>query len=230
MSKYTMELRELFEPIRYNPPLFSREVVEGWFKDYELSDFLTAEQIAVVESGTWSKDKLAKKIVDHYYMREIGYETIGLFIHEIGDEMNELMEEYLPLIYSNSIKYDPLVNVDYTETFGRTIDGGTSGSSSSSSNGSSLGIYSDTPQGQINKSNILAGKYATNTNTNENNINNSTNNATTSNQNENYIKKIKGNSGVSATAQKMIEQYRNNIRAIDREIIEKLHVLFMNIY
>ena len=160
MSKYTMELRELFEPIRYNPPLFSREVVEGWFKDYELSDYLTAEQIAVVESGTWSKDKLAKKIVDHYYMREIGYETIGLFIHEISDEMNELMEEYLPLIYSSSIAYDPLVNVDVTETFGRTMDGGTSGSSSSSSSGSSLGIYSDTPQGGI--SGLESNTYLTN--------------------------------------------------------------------
>ena len=41
---------------------------------------------------------------------------------------------------------------------------------------------------------------------------------------------MKGNSGVSATAQKMIEQYRNNIRAIDREIIEKVGILFMRIY
>ena len=41
MSKYTMELRELFEPIRYNPRLFTREEVEGWFSDYELTDYLT---------------------------------------------------------------------------------------------------------------------------------------------------------------------------------------------
>ena len=89
MSKYTMELRELFEPIRYSPSLFTRNEVEGWFKDYSLNDYLTADQQAVItQTGLWTKDKLAKKIVDHYYMHEIGFETIGLFIHEVKDFMN----------------------------------------------------------------------------------------------------------------------------------------------
>ena len=43
-------------------------------------------------------------------------------------------------------------------------------------------------------------------------------------------KRVKGNSGVSATAQRMVAQYRDNIRAIDREIIEKLNKHFMAIY
>lgn len=231
MSKYTVELRELFEPIRFSPALFTRSEVEGWFKDYDLDDYLTSEQQAVITAtGLWTKDKLAKKIVDHYYMREIGFETIGLFIHEAKDEMNELMEEYLPLIYSSAIQYDPLVNVDYTETFSKTENMGNQSSTASTSNGSSLGINSETPQGQINKTDILSGRYATNTNATENNIGNNTNSNSSANSLENYTKRIKGNSGVSATAQKMIEQYRNNIRAIDREIIKKLNILFMNIY
>ena len=235
MSKYTMELRKLFTPITYKNPIFSREEVEGWFKDYQLSDYLTNEQIAVIEeTGIWSKDKLAKKIVDHYYMREIGFETIGLFIHYAKATMNELMEEYLPLIYSSAIQYDPLVNVDYTESFNRnaqTDNTGTS-SSSSSSSGSALGVNSDTPQGQISKASILAGSYATSTSAteNENEVSNSTDTQSNSNSLENYTKRVKGNSGVSATAQKMIEQYRNNIRAIDREIIDKLDILFMGLY
>ena len=28
MSKYTMELRELFTPIKFNPPLYTKEQVE----------------------------------------------------------------------------------------------------------------------------------------------------------------------------------------------------------
>lgn len=76
MSDYTIQLRNLFEKDRFNNQLYTREEVEGWFKDYELSDYLTSEQIAVIEeAGVWSKDQLAKKIVDHYYMREIGFET-----------------------------------------------------------------------------------------------------------------------------------------------------------
>ena len=120
MAKYTMELRELFTPIKYSPTLFTEEQVKDFFRDYELSDYLTEEQINVInEFGVWNKDRLAQMIVDHYYMREIGFETIGLFKHYCKVTMQELMEEYLPLIYSASIKYDPLVNVDFTETFNR---------------------------------------------------------------------------------------------------------------
>lgn len=223
MSKYTMELRELFTTSKYTNPMFTRAEVEGFFKDYELTDYLTTEQIAVItEAGIWSKDKLAKKIVDHYFMREIGQETIGLFKHYAKVEMQELMEEYLPLIYSASIDYDPLINVDYTETFERTANVENGGSA----NSSGLGVASDTPQGQISKASILAGNYATSTSASEN----ETESSSTSDSEEEYTKHVRGNSGVSATAQKMIEQYRNNIRAIDREIIQKLEPLFMGLY
>ena len=227
MSKYTMELRELFTPIKYNPPLYTKAEVEGFFKDYELSDFLTNDQIAVIEdAGVWSKDKLASMIVNHYYMREIGQETIGQFIHYAKVTMNELMEEYLPLVYSSSIEYDPLINVDYTETFTRTANVGNTGSSSS--NSSSTAIASDTPQGRVSRQQILAGNYATSTTGSE--IDNTTTTSSGSNSAESYTKRQVGNSGVSATAQKMIEQYRDNIRAINREIIEKLEPLFMGLF
>ena len=235
MSKYSFELRELFEPIKFNPPIFTREQVENFFKDYELSDYLTPEQINTInEFGVWSKDKLARKIVDHYYMRESGFETIGLFKHYAKVTMQELMEEYLPLIYSSSIKYDPLVNVDYTETFNRTADTTNNGSSTSNSNSnsSSLGVNSDTPQGQINKEEILKGRYASTTGAteNESEISDTTNTNSTSNTGEEYTKRVKGNSGVSATAQKMVEQYRDNIIAIDNKIIKELNILFMGLY
>ena len=235
MSKYTLELRELFEPIKFNPPIYTREEVEAFFKEYDIGDYLTTREIETInKAGIWNKDKLARKIVDHYYMREIGFETIGLFIHYAKVTMQELMEEYLPLIYSNSIEYDPLVNVDYEEVFIRNENIGNSGTSnsSSSSNASSLGVNSDTPQGQISKASILAGNYASSTGANENEsqVTSNSSNINSSNTNENYSKKIKGNSGSLSTSQKLIEQYRNNIRAIDKEIIDKLGILFMGLY
>lgn len=224
MSKYTIELRKVCD-------LYGRDTVENWFKDYCLYDYLTEEEIEVIKKrGTWNKDKLAKKIVNHYYMREIGFETIGLFKHYVKVKMDELMEEKLPLIYSSSIHYDPLVNVDYTETYSRQIDDEGHSFASSTSNASGLTINSDTPQGQINKNEILSGKYASNTQGGES-VNTTNDNANTNTQsNEESTKRIKGNSGVSATAQKMIEQYRNNIRAIDYDIIKELNDLFMGLY
>ena len=235
MAKYTMELREIFTTCKYTPPLYTGEEVESWFKDYELTDYLTAEQIEVItDTGLWNKNKLASKIVDHYYMREIGFETIGLFKHYVKITMKELMEKYLPLIYSSAIQYDPLVNVDYTESFERTKDITSEGSSSSTSSSSTSGlnVASDTPQGQISKTNILNGSYASETSASEGSgtISDTSSSEGEGNEEENYTKHIKGNSGVSATAQKMIQQYRDNIIAIDTEIIKELQPLFMGLY
>ena len=215
-----MEIRELIDT-------FGEDEVKSWFSDYNLSDFLSPEEIKVIEDkGVWSKDKLNQRIIDHYYTREIGTDAIGQFILFAKDKMNEIMETYAPLIYSASIKFDPLVNVNYSETYsGRNK---TKSDSNSTSSGSGLSVNSDTPQGQISKSAILNGDYASSTGANEteNNINDSTNGEGS----EEYTKTIKGNSGVTATSQALIQQYRDYIRALDSEIVYELETLFMGLY
>lgn len=220
MAKFTMEIRELISA-------FGEDEVKGWFSNYELSDFLTDEEINVItERGTWSKEKLCQRIIDHYFTREIGTDAIGQFILFAKAKMNEIMETYAPLIYSASIKYDPLVNVNFTESYTGTT--GNTSSSSSSTNGSGLTVNSDTPQGQINKNEILQGKYASSTSASESDS--SVTGTTTDNGTNDYVKTTKGNSGVSATSQAMIRQYREIIRAINTEIIYELEPLFMGIY
>ena len=66
MAKYTYEIRELVST-------FGRDEVKQWFSDYELSTFLTPQEIEVINNrGTWNKDQLAERIIDHFYTREIG--------------------------------------------------------------------------------------------------------------------------------------------------------------
>ena len=215
-----MELRELVST-------FGREEVKNWFKDYNLEDYLNAEQIATIRNyGVWDKDKLAERIIDHFYLREIGQDSTGAFILFVKDKMREVMETYVPIIYSSSIEYDPLVNVNYTETY--TGDSSNTSQSNSNSTGSGLTVNSDTPQGQISKDEILKGKYASSTGANE--TTNNVNDNSSSNGSQNYSKTIKGNSGVTATAQALIEQYRKAIRAINTEIIYELEPLFMGLY
>ena len=64
--------------------------------------------------------------------------------------MQEIMEEKLPLIYSAALKYNPLTNVNYTETYtGENTTSNTSTSdTTATSNSSGLTVNSDTPQGQ----------------------------------------------------------------------------------
>lgn len=220
MAKYTMEIRELVST-------FGREEVKNWFKDYNLEDYLSANQISVIyDMGVWDEDRLAERIVDHFYLREIGQDSTGAFILFVKDKMREIMETYAPLIYSSSIEYDPLVNVNFSETYAG--DSASSNQSNSSSKGSGLTVNSDTPQGQISKSAILNGSYASSTGANE--TENTVNDNSTSSGSQNYTKTVKGNSGVTATAQALIEQYRKAIRALDTEIIYELEPLFMGLY
>lgn len=224
MARYTMEMRELVST-------FGEDEVESWFMDYELSDYLTPEEISVIESrGVWTKQQLAKRIVRHFYLREIGVDSVGRFELFAKDLMAELMESYAPLIYSASIKYDPLVNVDFEETFDRKSSNTSQSESSSKTNSSGLTVSSDTPQGEITKSDILQGKYASSTGASENENEISDNSSNSGSGLENYVKRVKGNSGVSATAQRMVLQYRENIRALNTEIVYKLEPLFMGIY
>lgn len=220
MSKYTIELRKIIDTL-------GEQEVLSWFMNYDIHDYLTDDEIAVIEKrGTFSKEHLAKKILRHYYMHEIGLETVALFKHYAKMAMDEIMEQKLPLIYSAAIEYDPLVNVDFTETYSGMNSGSENGITQSAGNG--LSIQSDTPQGKINKASILAGDYASSTSGNESTATGSSQSNTE--QSQEYTRKTKGNSGVSATAQKMVQQYRENIIMIERDVIKDLASLFMIIY
>lgn len=214
MSKYTITFKELIDL-----GIYTKEEIKESFKSYNLSDYLTAEEIEVINTrGTWDKDKLAEKIFNHYYLEEIGFQTYERFCFEAKELMDEIMEQKLPMIYSYSIKYDPLVNVDFTESFEREFNNNDTASADG------IVLNSDTPQGRVTKTDILAGNYASNTSGNE------TTSSGSSEGSESYTKRTKGNSGISATAQALLKQYRDNIKAIDRDIIKEVNILFMGLF
>ena len=163
-------------------------------------------------------------------MREIGYETPALFQHFAKIKMKEIMEYELPVVYSNSLEYDPLESVLFDITEERKIKGTGSSESNSTSNGSGLSVASDTPQTNINKADILSGHYASQTNASETTtgVNGTTN--TESDTTEQFTHHEQGNKGVLDSYQKMLVDYRKSLVAVDREIIEQLNELFMGIY
>lgn len=236
MATYTMELRKVIE-------YYGRDEVESWFSSYELSDFLTPEQISQIQKyNVWTKEKLAKQIVDHYYMREIGFETPALFAHYAKVTMNELMGSYLLKIYTQFLEYDPLSSVDYTEEYTRTIDSEQNSSSSGNSNSSSqnsaegFNINNDTPQQKITKQNLNSGIYASNTNQSETSsqIQDSTNTNSDSEGSsktlEKYTHSMKGDNGVIVTNQYLVREFRELATNFNLEIINDLNKLFMGLY
>ena len=204
MASYTIELRRIID-------LYGREEVESWFKNYELSDYLTDTQANLIkEAGVWNKDRLARDIVDHYYFREIGFETPAMFKHFAKVYMREIMERKLPLIYTNSFEYNPLTNIDYTETINRNLSTDSEYESSSSNSASGLAVNSDTPQGEISKTQILQGKYASSTGASETTSEVTDGGTSGSSSEESTTKHVKGNMGIVSTYQNLIKQYREN--------------------
>lgn len=209
MAQYTLQLREL-------ESLEGRENLKQWFMDYDLKDYLTDSQIALIEQrGVWSKEKLADLIIDHYYMREIGLETPALFKQKLKVALREIMEEKAPLIWSVSFDLDP------TTEFEINNKSDTDGRTNTSGNGSSLNIHSNTPQGQINKTDILNGTYASDTDGAENKTN-------TEGKDETHnVSKSWGNNKSKIL---LLREYRQNIVMINREIVSDLAELFIGLY
>lgn len=57
---------------------------------------------------------LERKILKHYYTREIGMETVGLWKHFLDMRLNEIMPYYNKLYESELLQFNPLYDVDLT--------------------------------------------------------------------------------------------------------------------
>lgn len=213
MSKYTTELRYL-EEMKYD-----------WGKnDYPIFD----------ENY---REVLNQKIIRHYYVREIGFETAGLFKLNFISLMNEIMPKYNVLYQAQNELLKNIENlygnVDLKETLEREqVQSGntqSNGSSNTVTNGKSL--FQDTPQGSLDLTDLENQVYASNVNFDKATGNTASTDKVQSegNATENYIKHIVGNNG----RKYKIDVYKDiidNIRNIDLMIIKELNVLFMGIY
>lgn len=217
MATFTIELRALVESL-------GLEEVISWFSSYDLLDYLPKAQIDIINQSGWTKEKLAQKIINHYELREIGFETPAYFAKKAAVFMDEIMEEKTPLIYAKTQMVEPLFDTNITETF----EGNSSAKSNSTSksNGSGLTVNSNTPQGEINKATILSGHYASSTSANEGESTN-TNDGSSDSLN-NYTKSIKGNQRKSQA--ELLNDYQKFMTAINKEIIDRAGCLFINIY
>lgn len=182
---------------------------------------------------------IEKKILKHYYTREIGFETFGLWKLKLDTKLNEIMPYYNQLYKSALIEYNPLYDTDVTteHTGNRNetrknhdvINGNYSDSNAADSNG--MNVFSDTPQGGL--TDVINNAYLTNatkTNSHTEGVN-SGNNTTESNGNgtidgtDNYIEHIFGSrSGVSLSQK--ISDFRKTILNIDMQVIDELKDLF----
>ena len=159
------------------------------------------------------RPELEKKIVEHYAMRQIGFETFGRFKHEVNVRMREIMPYYVDIWKTTQYEYNPIENYNMTEGSEEN------GTSLGTSEGSNLEKFSDTPQSEIsNLDNFLtSATKSEGKNTSEGKTNSK------------HTAWRKGNIGVMST-QNLITQEREITLNLDKMIIDELKDLFLGVF
>ena len=117
MSKYTTEVRYICEHFSGLSESVGYDDVEQVIKNClpKVFDF----NFPIFDESY--RTVLETKILRHYYTREIGLETVGLWKLKLNTKLNEIMPYYNQLYKSELIEFNPLYDVELTRE--RKIEG-----------------------------------------------------------------------------------------------------------
>lgn len=253
MSKYTTEVRFICE------------------NSAGLSESEGADNVDSILDKCWNKvfnfdfpifdenyrQVLCRKILKHYYTREIAHETVGRWKLALNAKLNEIMPYYNQLYKSELLEFNPFYDVDLTRsregsgTSNRTsnnteTNSGTSknvSSDSSTSNTDTLNRFSDTPQNSMDTQGIADSVPLTtvtkvdedNTTTNESTDTLTRNDTKTGNGTENinntdkYIETVKGKQGTENYSS-LLKKFRETFLNIDMMIIDDCSDCFFTLW
>lgn len=253
MSKYTTELRFICE------------------NSAGLSESKGADNIDSILDKCWNKvfnfdfpifdenyrQVLCRKILKHYYTREIAHETVGRWKLALNAKLNEIMPYYNQLYKSELLEFNPFYDVNLTrsrEGSGTSnkisnnteTNSGTSknvSSGSGTSNTDTLNKFSDTPQNSMDTQGIADSvPLTTVTKVNEDNTtsNESTDTLTRNdnktgsgteniNNTDKYIETVKGKQGTENYSS-LLKKFRETFLNIDMMIIEDCSDCFFTLW
>lgn len=253
MSKYTTEVRFICE------------------NSAGLSESEGADNIDSILDKCWNKvfnfefpifdenyrQVLCRKILKHYYTREIAHETVGRWKLALNAKLNEIMPYYNQLYKSELLEFNPFYDVDLTRsregsgTSNKTsnnteTNSGTSknvSSGSGTSNTDTLNRFSDTPQNSMDTQGIADSVPLTsvtkvnedNTTTNESTDTLTRNDSKIGNGTENinntdkYIETVKGKQGTENYSS-LLKKFRETFLNIDMMIIEDCSDCFFTLW
>lgn len=253
MSKYTTEVRFICE------------------NSAGLSESEGADNVDSILDKCWNKvfnfdfpifdenyrQVLCRKILKHYYTREIAHETVGRWKLALNAKLNEIMPYYNQLYKSELLEFNPFYDIDLTRsregsgTSNRTsnnteTNSGTSknvSSGSGTSNTDTLNRFSDTPQNSMDTQEITDSVPLTtvtkvnedNTTTNESTDTLTRNDSKTGNGTENinntdkYIETVKGKQGTENYSS-LLKKFRETFLNIDMMIIEDCSDCFFTLW
>lgn len=255
MSKYTTEVRFICETkAGLNESVGANRVDDVIAQSW---DRIFTSDVTIFDEAY--RETICKKILKHYYLREICCETVGVWILWLNTKLEEIMPYYNQLYESAKLKFEPFYDTDYKRTSGRTVGVTESGTGNTLSNSTSTGNntststvndsnrsvdkYADTPQGAL--TNVENGTYLTNARIIDNN-GSSTTNATGNDSvtvngsgessstgkkdtQDDFSESVIGKVGATSYS-KMLAEYRETFLNIDMMVIDEFKDLFFTLW
>lgn len=182
MSRYTAELRTIIN------------------NNFDIFDFTYTRSNA--SQSIISDTDLEQGFIDHYYFREVGFETLERFKHKLKAQWIESIEVFDKLLVAYNQEIDTLTNNGTTSTT-------TSSNSGSSSNKS---IFNDTPTSHLGTTD-----YASSITDNEGST---TDNGTIT----------QSSTGKTMSDIELLELYHDKIKDVITEFYNSFDNLFMQIF
>lgn len=228
MSKYTTQLRWIVEQLGQGLDVPSgQEYADAVYK------YIGLDKYPIYDEAY--RKILNDKIIDHYYFREIGFETAAQFAWYMRRTMNEIMPKYnhVYLALKNEAVH-PLS--DWTRHRDIQSEGTTANQSNTNgevdSTAHNRNIFQDTPMSMLNNSGepqIENMDYATNVTYDDNNSSTDTTSATNSNGTS-TLDRVEDEYGRNHSIAYLAEEYIQKFVDVDLMVIEDLNNLFMGLW
>ena len=207
MSKYTLELRYLYEDENFNlfdfPYNLYNNDLKPWFEE---------------------------KFYQHFLFYEIGFDTIGMFKQRLMSKLNDIFPYYKQL-YETEIRtkgIDFMLNKDLKESYVRELT--SNSNSNQESNVTSNGLST---AGQLTPSLIANSqkidKFMDSAQKDNSSSNSTSTGESNGNSREEYTLTSKGNIGITSSAE-LLTKWRETLLNIDLMIFEECNDLFMQIF
>jgi len=193
------------------------------------------------------RNTLNGKIVDHYWNREIGLESVDMFVGKMRIKMNEIMPYFNEMYRSTQLTFDPLKTIDMqtVATGSASSEREASVDNSSTANSTTIGensakslsrnVNSTFPQMMLSGSGDYADSGADATASTES-ASEGTESATTAQESaergsEDALSESDSRtSGYQGLPSDMLMRYRDSIVNVDLMVINELQDLFMGIW
>ena len=207
MSKYTLELRYIYNDKKYNLFDFPYNLYDNDLKPW-----------------------FEEKFFQHFMFYEIGFDSVAMFKQRLMSKLNDIFPYYKQL-YETEIRskdIDFMLNKDLKESYIRELT--SNSNSSQESNATSNGLST---AGQLTPSLIANSqkidKFMDTAQKDEATSNSISSGESTGNSKEEYSLLSQGNIGVTSSAE-LLAKWREVLLNIDLMIFEECNDLFMQIF